>query len=443
VTGFGTTGTAVTTGESAEAAGPPGNVAGTHDPVGAATDAPVVRLPSDQDATGRSFGPEELEAVAEVLRSGRLNTTRGRWGAELERAVAGLCRREHAVACSSGTAAVHAAIVALDLEPGDEVVTTPITDMGAISPILAQGCIPVFADTDPRTGVPTPETVEAVCSDRTRAIVVTHLFGVPGPLEAFRALADRRGLALIEDCAQAWGACRGPHPVGSVGDLACFSLQQGKHVTCGEGGVVVATDAARERRARLWVNKAWPYGDPDPDHEFLAGNARMTELQAAVAGVQLHRLETGIEARRSAADRLFGALADVEGVEPVPVDRGDRATWWRIPLLVDEAVIPGGPDALAAPLAASGVPAAGRYIRRPAFACRLFRERRTFGTSTWPFSLARPEALDHRPERFPGTFAFLRRVLVLPWNERITPAHVDALAEALAAAVRRAQGARP
>lgn len=409
----------------------------------AARDVSAVRLPSDQDATGRSFGPEELDAVAEVLRAGRLTTTRGRWAAELERTVAGLCRREHAVACSSGTAAVHAAIVALDLEPGDEVVTTPITDMGAIAPILAQGCVPVFADTDPDTGAVTPGTVDAACSDRTRAVVVTHLFGVPGPLEAFRAVADRRGLALIEDCAQAWGARRGPVPVGSVGDLACFSLQQGKHVTCGEGGVVVAAAPEPARRARLWVNKAWPYGEPDPDHEFLAGNARMTELQAAVATVQLRRLEAGVEARRAAADRLFAALAGVEGIEPVPVEPGDRASWWRVPLLVDEAVIPGGPDAVAAPLAAMGVPAAGRYIRRPAFACGLFRERRTFGTSAWPFTLARPEALDHRPERFPGTAAFLRRVLVLPWNERITAAHVDALAAALREAVDRARGARP
>ncbi len=399
---------------------------------------PDVSLPSDQDATGRSFGADELDALAEVLRSGVLTTTRGTQARRLERTVASMCNREHAVACASGTAAVAAALAALDLEPGDEVVTGPITDMGAVAPILAHGLIPVFADTDPGTGMVTPETVAAVLGERTRALIVTHLFGNPAPVADLRALADRHRLDLVEDCAQAWGARRGGVPVGGTGDLACFSLQQGKHVTCGEGGVVVVADPGRARRVRVWVDKGWPYGEPDPDHEFLAPNARMSELQAAVANAQLGRLDTIVAARRATVAALFEALADVAGLRPVVVAPGAEPSWWRVPLLVDRRVVPGGPDALAAALAPLGIPAAPRYIRRPAFACRLFTERRTFGRSAWPFTLARPEALDHDPARFQGTYAFLERVLVLPWNERYEPRHVEVVAAALARAVAEA-----
>jgi dTDP-4-amino-4,6-dideoxygalactose transaminase len=400
---------------------------------------PGAPLPSDQDASGRSFGPEELEALAEVLRSGVLTTTRGAQARRLERAVAALCRREHAVACASGTAAVGAALAALDLEPGAEVITGPITDMGAVAPILAHGLIPVFADTDPDTGMLTPGTVAAALSERTRAVIVTHLFGIPAPVPALRAVADRHGLALVEDCAQAWGAGVGGAPVGSAGDFACFSLQQGKHVTCGEGGVVVVADPRRARRARLWVDKGWPYGEADPDHEFLAPNARMSELQAAVANAQLRRLGSVVAARRETVAALLEAVAGVPGLRPVPLAPGAEPSWWRVPLLVDPATVPGGPDALAAALQPLGVPSAPRYIRRPAFACRVFTERRTFGRSTWPFTLARPEALDHDPARFAGTSAFLERVLVLPWNERYEPRHVEAVAAALARAVQEAR----
>jgi dTDP-4-amino-4,6-dideoxygalactose transaminase len=396
---------------------------------------PGLALPNDQDATGRSLGEAEVARLTDVIRSGTLTSTKGVQVPELETRFAALLGSGAAVACSSGTAAIHAAVAAVDPEPGDEVVTTAITDMGALAPILYQGAIPVFADVDARTGNVTTASVESRISDRTAAIVVTHLFGNPADVDAVRALGDARGIPVIEDCAQAFLARRAGDFVGTIGSIGCFSSQQGKHMTTGEGGLVVSDDGAYTRRIRLFVNKAWPYGEENPDHEFLALNSRMTELQGAVANGQLARLEAGVEQRIAMADQLTRELADVPGITTPAVRDDDVATYWKYALLVDPQVVPGGPQALAAELRLGGIASAPRYIQKPAFACRVFTEQRTFGTSRWPFTLARPEALDYRPERFSGTYEFLQNVLVLPWNERYEAHHVELLGAAIRAAV--------
>ena len=166
--------------------------------------APHRALPSDQDASGRTLGEEEIAAVSAALRSGTLTSTKGTHVAALESRFAAMMGVKHAYACSSGTAAIHCAIAALDPEPGDEIITTPITDMGALTPILYQGAIPVFADVDPLTCNVTAATIEARISERTKAIVVTHLFGNPCEIDEIVALAQRRNIPVIEDCAQAF-----------------------------------------------------------------------------------------------------------------------------------------------------------------------------------------------------------------------------------------------
>ena len=398
---------------------------------------PALALPSDQDASGRSLGDEELARLEDVVRSGVLTSTKGKQVPELEAHFARILGIPHATACASGTAAVHSAVAAIDPEPGDEIVTTPITDMGALSPILYQGAIPVFSDVDPATGNVTAATIEDRITDRTRAIVVTHLFGNPCDLPPIMALADARGIPVIEDCAQAFLARSQGTLVGAIGALGCFSTQQGKHMTTGEGGLVTTSDDALARRVRLFVNKAWPYGESDPDHEFLALNSRMTELQAAVANAQLDKLEAGVANRVAMAERLTNAIVGLPGVQAAPVRDGDHATFWKYPVLVDASVIPGGPAALARELGTDGVASAPRYIQKPAFRCRVFSEQRTFGNSRWPFTLASPEAVDYSADRFPSTFAFLESVLVLPFNERYEARHVDRLADALHNAVAR------
>lgn len=400
---------------------------------------PPLPLPSDQDSTGRTLGAEEIELVSEAIRTGTLTSTKGNFVKTLEKNFAKLVGAESAVAACSGTMALHAAFAAVDPEPGDEIVTTSITDMGALTPMLYQGAIPVFADVDPKTCNVTAETIEAALSPKTKAIVATHLFGNPCDMSAIMELANRRGIPVIEDCSQAFGATWAGRPVGTFGALGCFSLQQGKHVTTGEGGLVISNDAALARRVFLFVNKAWGYGDANPDHYFIALNGRMSELQGAVAVAQLAKLDGVVKNRVESAVYLTKKLTGIRGIETPWQDERAVHTFWKYCLRVDSNAIRSGAPGLAALLRERGIASAPRYIQKPAFRCAVFSEQRTFGNSRWPFTLARPEAVDYAAEKFPGTFAALEGVLVLPWSEKYSTEHLDYIASAVRECAARSQ----
>ena len=396
-------------------------------------------LPSDQDASGRTFGEEELALLAEVIRSGKLFSVNGSFVKRLEKNFAEALGIKYAYACASGTAAVHSAIAAINPEPGDEIVTSAITDMGAIAPILYQGAIPVFADVDPKTYNVSAATIEPCLSKRTRAIIATHLFGNPCDVRATVTLAQKHNIPVIEDCAQAFLSRRNGQLVGTVGRVGCFSLQQGKHITTGEGGLVVTNDSEIARRLFLFINKGWGYGDPHPDHYFLALNYRMSELQGAVAVAQLPKLAGGVAQRISMANKLTERLKPLKGILTPWVDVNSTHTYWKYCLRVQHDEIPGGPVTLSKDLKELGVASVPRYIQKPAFMCEVFQKQRTFGTSRYPFTLARTEAVDYNPSRFPGTFSALENILVLPWNERYTEEHVDYIAGSIWKAVEKAR----
>jgi perosamine synthetase len=388
-------------------------------------------LPSDQDASGRTLGEEEIALVSEAIRSGTLTSTKGTFVKTLEKRFAEMLGVKYAYACSSGSGAVHTAIAAIDPEPGDEIITTSITDMGALTPILYQGAIPVFADVDPKTWNVTAETIEKCISDRTKAIIVTHLFGNPCDMTAIMELANSRGIPVIEDCAQSFLATHADQPVGTIGKIGCFSLQQGKHITTGEGGIVTTNDDALARRMFLFINKAFGYGDPNPDHYFIALNGRMCELQGAVAVAQLSKLWGCVEHRRIAAKKMTQKLQGLAGIETPYCDERNTHVFWKYCLRVNSNIVPDGAVGLAKKLKERGIFSAPRYIQKPAFQCMIFEQQRTFGNSRFPFTLARPEAVDYSPEKFPGTFAGLEAVLVLPWNEAYTDEHIDYIATAI------------
>jgi dTDP-4-amino-4,6-dideoxygalactose transaminase len=402
------------------------------------TTPPRVHLPSDADSSGRDFQTDELELLREVLDSGTLNCTKGTQVNEFEAEFASRYGVEHCRAVTSGTAACHTTVVALNPEPGDEIITTPVTDMGAITPILYQGAIPAFADVDPVTLNVTPETVEARITPRTRAIMATHLFGNPCDIEGIVAVGERHGIPVIEDCAQAFLATVNGQLVGRFGAVAAFSLQQGKHMTTGEGGMVLTRDAGLARRMVLFSDKAWGYGDPKPDHYFLALNYRMTELQGAVARAQLRKLDGCVARRQATAERLTELLDGAPGLTLPRPAAGATHVYWKYPLIVDPSTIRGGADALGGALKERGVWCAPRYIQKPAFECQVIRDRETFGRSRWPYSLREQqgEALPtERQEDFPGTYEGLSRVVVLPWNEPYTDEHVEFIGRVIGEAV--------
>ena len=216
--------------------------------------------------------------------------------------------------------------------------------------------------------------------------------------------------------------------VGTIGDISCFSLQQGKHITTGEGGLVATNDESLARRSFLFINKAWGYGDKNPDHYFLAPNYRMNELTGAVALAQMQKLDMSVASRAETASRMHKLLEGIEGVNPPLIHSGNYHTFWKYCLDVDPEIIEGGTDGLGAALKQRGIFCGPRYIQKPAFRCQIFRDQVTFGKSRWPFTEARAEAVDYDESHYPGTYAALSRILVLPWNEKYTDEHLEYIA---------------
>lgn len=385
-------------------------------------------LPSVSDASGRTLGEEEVQAAASVLRSGRLNSTVGEQTAVFEREFAEYMGTRYASASSSGTAAIHAAVAAVDPNPGDEIITTGLSDAGTVMPILAQNAVPVFADVDPSTGNLEVESVRAAITPRTRAILVVHLFGAPAPVVELRALADAHDIILIEDCAQAYLTRVGPEGAlaGTVGHLGCFSLQQTKHITAGDGGLTITNDGRLARRARLFVDKAWPRDTGERTHLFLGLNYRMTEIQSAVARVQLGRLADVVSARRAAASVLTTVLEELPGLAAAPAD---GTSYWQFPVFLDPQVAGGDAGGYAEALGAEGIPANGGYITRPLYLTPALAEKRTYGTSGLPLTDAWQE---YAPGLCPATEDLIGgRLLVLPWNENYSSEDVEDFGSAL------------
>lgn len=391
----------------------------------------MLQLPSDANHTGRNLGAEEVEMLKQVIASGVLNCTKGTAVREFEKQFAEKYGVPFCHTTTSGTASIHAAIAAINPEPGDEIITSPITDMGALTPILYQTAIPIFADVDPLTYNVTAETIARKISRRTKALVVTHLFGNACDMDPIMELARAHHLPVIEDTCQSYFAEYKGKLLGTIGDLGCFSLQQGKHMTTGEGGLVITSNDKLARRMKLFIDKAWGYGDPNPDHYFLALNYRMTELQGAVALAQIKKVDGVVSARRQTAHMMTEMLLEVAGVQPPKVTPQSKHVYWKYPLRIDERVINGGVDAFASKLKGRGIFCAPRYIQKPAFQCQIFVERNTFGNSRFPFEgecRKNDPPVVYDPQEFPGTFDALAHVIVLPWNELYTQEHVHYLA---------------
>jgi len=403
------------------------------------SDPEIPFLPSDRDASGRTLGAEELALLTEVIEHGNLFCVPGVKVPQFERELCQFFGLGHARAVSSGTAAVHTALGALDVAPGEEVISSPITDMGAITPILFQGAIPVFADVDPETLNITAETIAPRITERTSAIIVTHLFGNPCDMGPILELAARHDLPVIEDAAQAYLATYHGRLAGTLGDMSTFSMQQGKHMTCGEGGFVLTNSDSLARRARVWADKGWNYAPEAPDHEFMGLNYRMTELQGAVALAQLRKLKMMTRQRVATATMLGELLDSVPGIRPIPTTPGATQTYWRVALLVDEDELGVGPDEIEAALLRVKVWAKAGYIRRPAFMCEQFRKRRTFGSTEYPYSTHPGGPVLEDPDDYPGCLEGLSKVLVLPWTERHEEEHVRYIADSILEA---AKGAR-
>ena len=377
------------------------------------------------------YGDEELAELREALEQNTLFYAQGRKVHLLEAEFAARHGAKHAIACSSGTAALHAACTALGVSPGDEVIVSPITDMGSIAPILYQGAVPVFADLTPRGYTLDPAAVAARVTEKTRAVVAVHLWGNACDLSALRALCDAHKLFLIEDCAQAFGCAYDGRPVGTFGHAGCYSYNEFKHISCGDGGVVLTDDADLAHRLRLSTDKAY---DRRPaallrQPAFLANNYRMTELQAAVARAQLRKLDDIVARRRRWCGALSALLAGTPGITLPEPTHGCDPSWWFYLLRVCPEALGADADAFAKALKAEGIRNSAHYIGKPIYAYPLFTDHSAFERGPHPY-----EARDYTRESCPVAEAILETGVMLPVNEAFT--ETDCVE--IAAGVRRA-----
>jgi dTDP-4-amino-4,6-dideoxygalactose transaminase len=392
-------------------------------------------LPHFMNANGRTFGEEEEQLVLEALRSGCLSRTGGSMVKRLEQEFAAMLGLPFAIACSSGTAAVHLCISALNLEPGDEVIVPPITDIGTILPILWQNAVPVFADIEPLTMTLDPNDVSRKISRKTRAIIAVHLAGQMCDMDSLRKLADEHQLMLIEDCSQAYWAEYKGNLAGTMGDMACFSLQQSKHVTCGEGGLMVTRNPEFARTAALFADKAWPRDLNTLGSGrflFLAQNYRMSELQGAVALAQIRKVKSIVERRRHAAESLSALLDDLGDISAPHIPAETKHSYWLYPLRVAQPKNGAHTQKIGDALVAQGVPAWVRYIVDPLYLSPLFTQPATYGTSGYPFHA-------YGTQRFerglcPHAEAALDSVIAIHWNENLNNNHVREMAAAIRSA---------
>lgn len=345
------------------------------------------------------------------------------------------CPSQHVVTCSSGTAALHVAIAAAGIGPGDEVITTPITDIGTVTGILFQQGVPVFADLGASTYNLDPKSVERCLTPRTKAIIAVHLTGTPSDLRALKALADKHNLVLIEDCAQAWGAKYRGQPVGSIGHVACYSLMNSKHIGAGDGGVVASSDPRIGPALLKFSDKGNDRTDPAYTWDktaVMATNYRMSELQAGFAAVQLQRLE-GIAAKRAALGRvLTEGISNLPAVVPPQVEAEDRATFWFYYFRLRPERLRCTRAEFAEALKAEGVVCSAGYIPVPVYKLPYFQSHGFFA-GRWPIKELGLTQMDYTKVRCPEAEAILATGIQCVLNESMD----ETLMRETAAAIRK------
>jgi perosamine synthetase len=268
--------------------------------------------------------------------------------AEFERRFADLCQTRHAIATSSGTTALHVALLAHEIGPGDEVITTPFTFIASVNSILYVGARPVLVDIDAESFNIDPALIEAAITPRTKAIMPVHLYGYPCAMDPILEIARGYGLVVIEDAAQAVGAKYKGRPVGSFG-TACFSLHATKNIMAGEGGMITTDEdgvAERARMVRSHGMRRRYY------HDIIGYNFRMSDLHAAIGAVQMERLEALTAKRRANAAYLS---ANLKGVRLPTVKQGYEHVWHQYTVRVDAGKCPAGRDAAVKQLYEAGV----------------------------------------------------------------------------------------
>ena len=336
------------------------------------------------------FGEEEKQAILEVVEK-TMNGDQAldRYGGihvdTYEKEFAAYFGSRYATAVSSGTAAVHSALAALQLEPGSEVITSPITDPGTVSPILSQNLIPVFADVDYQTLNITAPNIKERITDKTGAIIVVHLAGQPCDMDPIMELAKENSLTVIEDCAQAHGSKYKGRYVGIIGDVGVFSLMSGKHMTSGgQGGMVITNNEEIYWNAKRFADRGKPFHSDEDTNLFMGLNYRMTELEAGVGRMQLKKLNKIIEKRQRLVNKLREGISQLKTVRLWKIIEGAEPNYWFCFLRYDNK----DKETFAKAVQAEGIPVGAHYVK-VMYEGVWIKERKAYGNSGYPWSCPR------------------------------------------------------
>ena len=360
------------------------------------------------------FGEDDVEAVSEILRTGKIG--KGSRVAQFEREFAAKHGVKQAIAVNSGTSAMHLCVAAINPDPGDEIIVTPWTSGGSIIGALLHNCVPVFADIDD-TYTLDPKDVEAKITPRTRAIIAVHLFGNPCDMAALREIADRHKIFLIEDCCQAHFAEYQGQVVGTMGDINGYSFG-GKHLSAGMGGAVLTNDPVLWERAILFGDAALPrangpYAGRPYANYFLAPNYRINDLIGAVLLTQLQKVDGYIARKIHAAQQIMAQISDIEEITPQRVRPGDRNTYWVLGFTLDTQRLACNAWEFAEALTKEGIPAGGPYLgtgrEGPLYRNPFLADPNCYGRTRFPFDYGREKPVDYRQVDCPNGEALMTR----------------------------------
>jgi perosamine synthetase len=298
------------------------------------------------------IGEEEVAAVVAAIRRGEISGSFGTSIDEFEKGFAAYCGCRFGVAVTSGTTALHLAVAALDLKPGDEVLLSSSTNIATALAVIYANAVPVPVDSEKKTWNLDLGLIEGLITPRTRAIIPVHLFGHPVDMDRLVEIAREHNIAVIEDCAEAHGARCRERMVGGFGDMGCFSFYSNKVITTGEGGMVVTNDDSLAKKLRLLRNLG--FTEPRYRHEVAGFNFRMTAFQAAFGTAQLKKIDAVIEKKRRLAQTYSRHLADVPGLQLPAEEQWAFNVYWMYALTVGRPY-PLSRDALAARLRKRGI----------------------------------------------------------------------------------------
>lgn len=393
-----------------------------------------------------SFSDQTKREALQPLESGLVNYWTGHKGVEFEEKWAQYCECKYGIATSNGTSALHSALAACDIGPGDEVIVTSYSFIASSFCVVQAGAIPIFADVRKDTHTIDPSSIEKKITSRTKAIIPVHLYGIPCDMDEIMAIAKQHNLFVIEDCAQAHGSEYRGKKVGSIGHAGCFSFCQSKHFTTGgEGGAVVTNDEniawaarsfrdhgydVRERLRLLELEKKLFY-----IHQRVGFNYRLTEIQSIIGLCELERFDEWNKKRRvMLGDKLLKALQGHEAVEYLPPQgkEGKFISYWLFPIVINLDRISCSIKEFWQAIEAEGVPVA------PVLWPQMYKEKayidhNGFGTAKFPFNskeYTEARSVDYRNVICENAAWVEERTFCFPTHPVYEDRHVDAMVAA-------------